>query len=85
MKNVTTRTGHYQIRLPFREEEEEASSSQNGFQIVVMSCQRSRGRTAPHTKDLDLKSDNLPLDKALGIHWDVERDTIDFVFSERDS
>ena len=85
MKNVATRTGHYQIRLPFREEEEEASSSQNGFQIVVMSCQRSSGRTAPHTKDLDLKSDNLPLDKTLGIHWDVERDTIDFVFSERDS
>ena len=43
------------------------------------------GERAPHIKDLDLKSDNFPLDKALGIHWDVERDTIDFVFSERDS
>ena len=43
------------------------------------------GERATHIKDLDLKSDNLPLDKALGIHWDVERDTIDFVFSERDS
>ena len=39
---------------------------------------------APHIKDLDLKSDNLPLDRALGIHWDVERDTIDFIFSERE-
>ena len=48
-----------------------------------MSCQRSNGEEATHIKDL--KSDNLSLDKALGIHWDVERDTIDFVFSERDS
>ena len=39
---------------------------------------------APHIKDLDLKSDNLSRDRALGIHWDVERDTIDFVFSERE-
>ena len=31
-----------------------------------------------------MKSDNLPLDKALGIRWDVERDTINFVFSERE-
>ena len=49
---------------------------------MVMSCQRSNGEEATHIKDL--KSDNLPLDKALGIHWDVERDTIDFVFSERE-
>ena len=47
-----------------------------------MSCQRSNGEEATHIKDL--KSDNLPLDKALGIHWDVERDTIGFVFSERE-
>ena len=37
---------------------------------------------APHIKDLDLKSDSLPLDRALGIHWDVERDTINFVFGK---
>ena len=49
---------------------------------MVMSCQRSNGEEATHIKDL--KSDNLSLDKALGIHWDVERDTIDFVFSERE-
>ena len=30
---------------------------------------------APHIKDL-----NMPLDRVLGIHWDVKRDTIDFVF-----
>ncbi|RMX49125.1 hypothetical protein pdam_00003866, partial [Pocillopora damicornis] len=41
-----------------------------------MSCQRSNGKEATHIKDL--KSDNLSLDKALGIHWDVERNTIDF-------
>ena len=49
---------------------------------MVMSCQRSNGKEATHIKDL--KSDNLSLDKALGINWDVERDTIDFVFSERE-
>ena len=49
---------------------------------MVMSCQRSNGEEVTHIKDL--KSDNLPLDKALGIHWDVERDTINFAFSERE-
>ena len=39
---------------------------------------------APEIKDLDVKSDDLPSDKALGIHWNVERDTIDFVFSKRE-
>ena len=42
------------------------------------------GERAPHIKDLDLKSHNLSLDKALGIHWEVERDMLDFVFSERE-
>ena len=37
---------------------------------------------APHIKDLDLKSDSLPLDRALGIHWDVEHDTVNFVFGK---
>lgn len=35
---------------------------------------------APRIKDLNLKSDNMPLDRVLGIHWDVKRDMIDFVF-----
>ena len=30
---------------------------------------------APAVKNLDLKSENLPIDRALGIHWDVEGDT----------
>ena len=30
-QSVTLVNGHYQIQLPFREEEEEASNSQNGF------------------------------------------------------
>ena len=42
------------------------------------------GERAPHIRDLDLKSHNFSLDKALGINWEVERDTIDFVFSERE-
>ena len=37
---------------------------------------------APHIKDLDLKSESLPLDRALGIHWDVEHDMINFVFGK---
>ena len=30
-QSVTLANGHYQIQLPFREEKEEASNSQNGF------------------------------------------------------
>ena len=30
-QSVTLGNGQYQIQLPFREEEEEASNSQNGF------------------------------------------------------
>ena len=37
---------------------------------------------APQIKDLDLKSDSLPLDRALGIHWDVEHDIINFEFGK---
>ena len=33
---------------------------------------------APHIKDLDLKLNNFPLDRALGIHWDMKQDTICF-------
>ena len=42
------------------------------------------GERAPHIRDLDLKSHNFSLGKALGINLEVERDTIDFVFSERE-
>lgn len=37
---------------------------------------------APHIKDLDLKTDSLPLDRTPGIHWEVEHDRINFVFSK---
>ena len=37
---------------------------------------------APQIKDLDLKSDSLPSDRALEIHWDVEHDIINFVFGK---
>ena len=37
---------------------------------------------APHIKYLDLKSESLPLNRALGIHWDFEHDIINFVFGK---
>jgi len=39
---------------------------------------------APHIKSLDLKSESLPMDRALGIHWNVEHDTINFVTSNKE-
>jgi len=39
---------------------------------------------APQVKNLDLNSQSLPTDRALGIHWNVERDTIDFVVSNKE-
>ena len=32
---------------------------------------------APPIKSLDLKSESLPIDRELGIHWNVEHDTIE--------
>ena len=37
---------------------------------------------APSIRDLDLE--DLPLDRALGTHWDVERDTLSFKVAKRD-
>lgn len=39
---------------------------------------------APAIKDLDLKSENLPIDRALGIHWDVEEDTFNLAVSAKE-
>ena len=39
---------------------------------------------APAIKNLDLKSECLPTDRALGIHWDVEEDTFKLVVSARE-
>ena len=39
---------------------------------------------APHIKSLDLKSESLPMDRALGIHWNVEHDPINFVTSNKE-
>ena len=39
---------------------------------------------APHIKSLDLKSEILPMDRALGIHWNVEHDMINFVTSNKE-
>ncbi|XP_031549036.1 uncharacterized protein LOC116286627 [Actinia tenebrosa] len=38
---------------------------------------------APAIKDLDLASESLPVDRALGIHWDVEQDTFNLVTSSK--
>ena len=38
---------------------------------------------APVVKNLDLESEILPMDRALGVHWDVERDTIKLVVSDK--
>ena len=42
------------------------------------------GERAPTIKSLDLKSESLPIDRALGIHWNVEHDTIDFVVNDKE-
>ena len=36
---------------------------------------------APAVKDLDVNLNSLPMDRALGIHWDVEADTFNLVVS----
>ena len=38
---------------------------------------------APVMKDLNLESEELPVDRALGIHWDVERDSIILVVIDK--
>ena len=38
---------------------------------------------APAVKDLDLNLNSLPMDRALGIHWDVEADTFNLVVSNK--
>ncbi|XP_015755924.1 PREDICTED: uncharacterized protein LOC107335413 [Acropora digitifera] len=60
-----------------------------GFQLTKWISNRSDvwsafpvEERAPQIKDLGLKSDSLPLDRALGIHWDIEHDIINFVFSK---
>lgn len=39
---------------------------------------------APAVKNLDLKRDSLPIDRALGIHWDVEEDTFRMEASKKE-
>ena len=38
---------------------------------------------APTFKNLDLKLDSLPVDRALGIHWNVEDDTFNLVVGDK--
>ena len=62
--------------------------AKGGFQLTkVMSNEREvlnafpPEHRAPAVKDLDLNLNSLPMDRALGIHWDVEADTFNLVVS----
>lgn len=44
----------------------------------------SEEERAPAIKTLDLKSESLPVDRALGIHWDVEEDTFKLIASTKE-
>ena len=62
--------------------------AKGGFQLTkVMSNERevlnsfSPEHRAPAVKNLDLNLDSLPMDRALGIHWNVEADTFNLVVS----
>ena len=61
--------------------------ARRGFQLTRWISNRRdlfSAFSAWHIRDVDLKLDNLPLDRALEFHWDVESDTIGFIFSERE-
>ena len=64
--------------------------AKGGFQLTkVMSNEREvlnafpPEHRAPAVKDLDLNLNSLPMDRALGIHWDVEADTFNLVVSSK--
>ena len=64
--------------------------AKGGFQLTkVMSNEREvlnafpPEHRAPVVKDLDLNLNSLPMDRALGIHWDVEADTFNLVVSNK--
>ena len=64
--------------------------AKGGFQVSkVMSNEREvlnafpPEHRAPAVKDLDLNLNSLPMDRALGIHWDVEADTFNLVVSDK--
>lgn len=64
--------------------------AKGGFELTkVMSNEREvlnafpLDHRAPAVKNLDLKLDSLPMDRALGIHWDVEADTFNLVVSNK--
>ena len=64
--------------------------AKGGFQLTkVMSNEREvlnafpPEHRAPAVKDLDLNLNSLPMDRALGIHWDMEADTFNLVVSDK--
>ena len=68
----------------------ESMLAKAGFQLTKW-CSNSRellqefpveGR-APTVKNLDLQSETLPMDRALGIRWNVEKDTIVLIVEDK--
>ena len=64
--------------------------AKGGFQLTkVMSNERQvlnafpPEHRAPAVKDLDINLNSLPMDRALGIHWDMEADTFNLVVSDK--
>ncbi|XP_020610089.1 uncharacterized protein LOC110048657 [Orbicella faveolata] len=64
--------------------------AKGGFQLTkVMSNEREvlnafpPEHHAPAVKNLDLKLNSLPMDASLGIHWDVEVDTLNLVVCDK--
>ena len=64
--------------------------AKGGFQLTkVMSNEREvlnafpPEHRAPAVKDLDINLNSLPMDRALGIHWDMEADTFNLVVSDK--
>ena len=63
--------------------------AQGGFHLTkwISNCREvlksiPPSERAPSIRDLDLE--DLPLDRALGTQWDVERDTLSFKFAKRE-
>ncbi|KAL9956038.1 hypothetical protein ACROYT_G037457 [Oculina patagonica] len=80
----------YALRRTAADNGEGSPNYEGGFQLTkVMSNEREvlnafpPEHRAPAVKDLDLNLNSLPMDRALGIHWDVEADTFNLVVSDK--
>lgn len=55
----------------------------NEREVLNARTSRTPEHRAPAVKDLDLNLNSLPMDRALGIHWDDEADTFNLVVSSK--